>query len=290
MRILLQLLIAGISQGSFYALIAMGFSLIFGVTHAFNLAHGEMILLSGYLAYILHKFLSLPFFATLPICMSFLALGAILLHGLLRRLNEPFEMNTLVVTFGLALLLQNVMLWGFSADHRLITSQATDLIHLTSLDLMVTKSQALLVTLSLVATGTVHLILRKTFLGKALRATIQDREAAALAGIDVKSMNRIAFALGGMLIGLAGPLFGRTTYLYPAGGTEATLIAVIITIFAGIGRTRSILVGGWFLGMVESTAAFALGSNWREGVSALLLIGLLIWKPRGIFSDASELS
>ena len=151
-----------------------------------------------------------------------------------------------------------------------------------------TRTQILLLTLSLVSTALLYVLLRKTFLGKALRATMQDREAAALAGIDIKSMNRIAFALGGLLIGLAGPLFGRTTYLYPAGGTEATLIAVIITIFAGIGRTRSILVGGWFLGMVESTTAFALGSNWREGVSALLLIALLIWKPRGIFSDASE--
>jgi branched-chain amino acid transport system permease protein len=289
MRILLQLLIAGFSLGSFYALIAMGFSIIFGVTHAFNLAHGEMILLSGYLAYILHKSFSLPFLATLPICMTCLALAAILLHGLLRKLKEPFELNTLVVTFGLALLLQNALLWAYSADYRLIPSRDTDLIQLANLDLTITKSQGLLIALSLLATGIVHLILRKTFLGKALRATMQDREAAALAGIDVKSMNRIAFALGGLLIGLAGPLFGRTTYLYPAGGTEATLIAVIITIFAGIGRTRSILMGGWFLGLAESTAAFALGSNWREGVSALLLIGLLIWKPRGIFSDTSDL-
>jgi branched-chain amino acid transport system permease protein len=290
MRILLHLLIAGFSLGSFYALIAMGFSIIFGVTHAFNLAHGEMILLSGYLAYVLHKFFGLPFFATLPICMTCLALAAILLHTLLRRLNEPFELNTLVVTFGLALVLQNVILWGFSADYRLIPSKDTDLFQLANLELTVTKSQSLLIVLSLVATGTIHLILRKTFLGKALRATIQDREAAALAGIDVKAMNRIAFALGGLLIGLAGPLFGRTTYLYPAGGTEATLIAVIITIFAGIGRTRSILMGGWFLGMVESTTSFALGSSWREGISALLLIVLLIWKPRGIFSDTIETS
>lgn len=288
MRIALQLLIAGLSLGSFYALLAMGFSIIFGVTHAFNLAHGEMILLSGYLAYSLHKFCHLPFFATLPICMAFLFFGAILLHGLLRRLKEPFEMNTLVVTFGLALFLQNLILLAFSADYRLIPTQDADLLHLTALDLTITRSQVLLVGLSLAATGTMHMILRRTFLGKALRATIQDREAAALAGIDVKVMNRIAFGLGGLLIGLAGPLFGQTAYLHPAGGAEATLIAVSITIFAGVGRIRGILLGGWILGLMESAAAFALGSNWREGVSALLLIGLLIWKPEGILSDTTE--
>jgi branched-chain amino acid transport system permease protein len=288
MRIALQLLIAGFSLGSFYALIAMGFSIVFGVTHAFNLAHGEMVLFSGYLAYTLHKVCHLPLIATFPICMVFLLLGAILLHGLLKRLDEPFEMNTLVVTFGLALLLQNIILLGFSADYRLIPAMDGGLIHLPLADLTISKLQVLVIGLSLAATATIHLILRKTFLGKALRATIQDPEAAALAGIDVKSMNRIAFGLGGVFIGLAGPLYGQTTYLHPAGGAEATLIAIIVSIIAGVGRTRSILLGGWVLGLVESATALVLGSTWREGVSALLLIGLLICRPEGILSNSTD--
>ena len=91
-----------------------------------------------------------------------------------------------------------------------------------------------------------------------------------------------------MLIGLAGPLFGQTTYLHPAGGTEATLIAIIITIFAGVGRTRSLLLGGWILGLVESFAAFAVGASWRELISAGLLITLLLVKPEGIFSRGTQ--
>jgi branched-chain amino acid transport system permease protein len=290
MRMALQLLITGISLGSFYTLIAMGFSIIFGVTRAFNLAHGEMILLGGYLAYTLHKFWHFPLLATLPISMAALFLAAILLHALLRKLHEPFEMNSLVVTFGLALLLQNLLLLGFSADYRLIPVEGVDLLHLPALQLTITQSQGVLIGLSLAATGAVHLLLRKTFLGKALRATIQDREAAALVGIDVTAMNRVGFAFGGLFIGLAGPLFGQITYLHPAGGMEATVIAVVITIFAGVGRTRTILLGGWLLGMAESVAAFGLGSNWREGVSALLLIGLLMWKPRGILSHVADQS
>jgi branched-chain amino acid transport system permease protein len=287
MRVALQLLITGFSLGSFYALIAMGFSIIFGVTHVFNLAHGEMVLLSGYLAYFLCKTYHFPFLATLPLCMASLFLAATVLHALLRRLREPIEMNALVATFGLALLLQNLFLLCFSADYRLLPLANPDLLYFSTLQLTVTKSQVLLIGLSLAATGTIHLILRKTFLGKALRATIQDREAAALAGIDVTAMNRIGFGFGGLLIGLAGPLFGQFTYLHPGGGIEATVIAVVITIFAGVGRTRSILMGGWLLGLVESTATFAVGANWREGISALLLIGLLIWKPEGIRANAS---
>ncbi len=290
MQIALQLLITGFSLGSFYALIAMGFSIIFGVTHAFNLAHGEMVLLSGYLAYVLCKTTNFPFLATLPVCMIALFAAATVLHALLQKLREPFEMNSLLVTFGLALLMQNLMLLFFSADYRLIPLEPAGLFYLPFLQLTITKPQVLLISLSLAATGAMHLILRKTFLGKALRATIQDREAAALAGIDVKAMNRIGFGFGGLLIGLAGPVFGQFTYLHPAGGMEATVIAVVITIFAGVGRTRSILAGGWLLGMAESVAVFGLGANWREAVSALLLLGLLIWKPQGILSHAPDRS
>jgi branched-chain amino acid transport system permease protein len=288
MRIWLQLLIAGFSLGSFYALVAMGFSLIFGVTHAFNLAHGELILLSGYLAYGLWKFWHVSFYATLPICLPVMLVCALLLQVLLRRVREPYELNTLVITFGLALVLQNAMLFGFSANYRLISTATVQWILIPGIQLSIARSQAILILLSLAATGAVHLLLRKTYLGKALRATIQDREAARLAGINVEHMSLVAFALGGALIGLAGPLFGQTTYLFPAGGTEATLIAIIITIFAGVGRTRSLLLGGWILGLVESIAAFAVGASWRELISACLLISLLLAKPEGIFSRGTQ--
>ena len=281
-----QLLVAGCSLGSFYALIAMGFSLIFGVTHAFNLAHGEMILLSGYLAYGLWTVCHFSLYETLPLCMLAMFFGALLLQCLLRKLQEPFALNTLVITFGLALLLQNMMLMLFSANYRLIPAEESQFALLPAFRF--TTLQAKLILLSLTATGAVHLLLHKTFLGKALRATIQDREAAQLAGINVKHMSVIAYGLGGVLIGLAGPLFGQTTYLHPAGGAEATLIAITITIFAGVGRTRTILLGGWLLGLVESVATLTLGSSWRELVSAVLLITLLVLRPEGILSRSTE--
>jgi len=279
-----QLFMNAFSLGSFYALVALGFSLIFGVTHAFNLAHGEMILLSGYVAYVLGKYLEVPFLLTLPVCMLVLLFAAVLLNQLLRRVQAPFELNSLVVTFGLALVLQNGMLILFSADYRLLKPASSSL-EIPFLHLILTQTQAMLITLSLLATATVYVVLRKTFLGKALRATIQDREAAKLAGIHVGHMSIIAFGIGGGLIGLAGPLYARTAYLHPFGGTEATLIAIIITIFAGMGHIRGILLGGWTLGFVESLTIYTLGSNWRELVSSLLLIALLLLRPRGFLPE-----
>jgi branched-chain amino acid transport system permease protein len=131
-------------------------------------------------------------------------------------------------------------------------------------------------------------LLRHTFLGKALRATIQDPEAAQIAGINVNRMAFTAFGLGGALIGLAGPLYGENMYLFPTAGTGATLTAIILTIFAGVGRIRSLLLGGWLLGLAESATILTVGSQWRELVAAAVLITLLAFRPEGISARRQE--
>ena len=282
-----QILATGFSLGSFYALVALGFSLIFGITRAFNLAHGELIMLAGYLAFALWKFYQVPFLLTFGPCLLAMALAALLLCLLLRGLKEPYALNTLVVTFGLALLLQNLMLVLFSADYRLIRPELANFTFLGT-DFPISFNQISLVLLSLLATGAVHVLMHHTFLGKALRATIQDPEAAQVAGINVKRMAFIAFGLGGMLIGLAGPLYGENMYLYPTAGTGATLIAIILTIFAGVGRIRTLLLGGWLLGLAESATILTLGSRWRELVAAAVLLVLLALRPEGISARRNE--
>ena len=282
-----QIIISGFSLGSFYALVALGFSLIFGITRAFNLAHGELIVLAGYLAFAAVKFYQVPFLLTLPLCMPILALTALPLCLGLRRVGEPYALNTLVVTFGLALVLQNLMLVFFSADYRLIPSDYP-IISLPGINVIISGNQLGLFVLSLLATAAVHLLLHRSFLGQALRATIQDPEAAQIAGINVNRMGFIAFGLGGLLIGLAGPLYGQNMYLYPTAGGEATLIAIILTIFAGVGRIRPLLLGGWVLGLAESAAILSLGSKWRELVAAAVLLALLAIRPEGLAARRQE--
>ena len=216
-----------------------------------------------------------------------LALVALPLYLLLRGLKEPYALNTLVVTFGLALLLQNLMLVMFSADYRLIRPDFP-VFAIPGANFFISASQIILVVLSLLATGVVHVVLHYSFLGKALRATIQDAEAAQIAGINVNRMALIGFAMGGMLIGLAGPLYGENMYLYPTAGTGATLIAIILTIFAGVGRIRTLLLGGWLLGLVESGTVLVIGSKWRELVAAAVLLTLLVFRPKGIAARNQE--
>jgi branched-chain amino acid transport system permease protein len=274
-------LVSGIALGSFYALIAIGFALIFGVTHTFNLAHGELLVLAGYVAYWLWKAWGVSLILTFPIAVVAMLFTLLLLQRLFALLREPLELNSIVMSFGLAILLQNGMLFAFSGDYRLIRAPIlTEGIHLSGLS--VSYGQLTLVVLSLIAIGFLHLVLHQTYLGKALRATIQDREGAALAGINVRAMGLVAFSIGAVCIGLAGPLYGSIHYLHPTAGLQATLLAVTITIFAGVGQIRGLLLGGWILGLAESAAVILLGSSWRELVSAVILMVLLVLRPQGI--------
>ncbi|MBW2070992.1 MAG: branched-chain amino acid ABC transporter permease [Deltaproteobacteria bacterium] len=277
-------LISGISLGAFYTLIALGFALIFGVTRVFNIAHGELLVLAGYLAYWLWKVGNIPLLFTFPVVMAALLLLCLVLARLFSLLRDPVELNSIVLSIGVAILLQNGMLFVFSGDYRLIrTAALSHTLHLAGIRL--SCSQLTLLLLSVTVITILSLLMRHTYVGKALRATIQDQEAAALAGINVRSMGVLAFAVGGMLIGLAGPLYASIHYLYPAAGQQATLIAIAITIFSGVGRLRGIILGGWLLGLGESAAVILLGASWRELVSALLLLIFLMIRPAGLAGE-----
>jgi branched-chain amino acid transport system permease protein len=280
-------LVSGITLGSFYTLVALGFALIFGVTHTFNLAHGELIVLAGYVAYWLWKTYGVSLLLTFPAAILATLVLCLILQRLFSRLREPMEMNSIVLSFGLAILLQNGMLFFFSGDYRLIrVPLLNQRIHLPGLSM--SYGQLTLLSLSLLVLGLTYVLMHHTYLGKALRATIQDRESAALAGINVRGMGILAFAIGAVLIGLAGPLFGSIHYLYPTAGLQATLIAVTITIFAGVGQIRTLILGGWILGFAESCTVVLLGASWRELVSAVMLLTLLALKPHGILGREEQ--
>ncbi|MGW8223005.1 MAG: branched-chain amino acid ABC transporter permease [Syntrophobacteria bacterium] len=274
-------IVSGITLGSFYTLVALGFALIFGVTHTFNLAHGELLVLAGYVAYWLWKTYGVSLLFTFPAAVLVALVVCLLLQRLFSRLSEPLELNSIVMSFGVAILLQNGMLFFFSGDYHLIRVPAFNQgLHFSTFYL--SYGQLTLLALSLLVIGLLYLLMRHTYLGKALRATIQDREAAALAGINVGGMGVLAFAIGAILIGLAGPLYGCVHYLYPTAGLQATLLAITITIFAGVGRIRGLILGGWILGFAESCAVVLLGASWRELVGAVMLLTLLALRPRGI--------
>jgi branched-chain amino acid transport system permease protein len=280
-------IVSGISLGSFYTLISLGFALIYGVTRNFNLAHGELLVLAGYVSYWLWKVWNWPFLLTFPAAVVVMLATCLILQRIFARLEEPYELNSIVLSFGIAILIQNGMLLCFSGDYRLIRVPVLNQ-GLRLQSFYISYGQLTLLLLSMLAIGLLYLLMQRTYLGKALRATIQDKDAAAMAGINVAVMGTLAFSIGAVLIGLAGPLYGSTHYLYPASGRGATLLAVTITIFAGVGRMRSIILAGWILGLAESATVVLVGSSWREMVSAVILLTLLAFRPHGILGKEEQ--
>jgi len=280
-------IVSGISLGSFYTLISLGFALIYGVTRNFNLAHGELLVLAGYVSYWLWKVWNWPFWLTFPAAVVVMLAACLILQRIFVRLEEPLELNSIVLSFGIAILIQNGMLLCFSGDYRLIRVPVLNQ-GLRFQSFYISYGQLTLLLLSILAIGLLYLLMQRTYLGKALRATIQDKDAAAMAGINVAGMGTLAFSLGAVLIGLAGPLYGCIHYLYPVSGRGATLLAVTITIFAGVGRMRGIILAGWILGLAESATVVLVGSSWREMVSAVILLTLLAFRPHGILGKKEQ--
>ena len=279
-----KIIVSGIALGSFYTLIALRFALIYGVTRNFNLAHGELLVLAGYVSFWLWHLGGWSFGLTFPAAIVILLLAGQALQRVFARLSEPLELNSIVLSFGLAIVIQNAMLFCFSGDYRLIQVPVLSR-GFAWQRLYISYGQLTLLVLSLLVIVVLYGLMRHTYVGKALRATIQDKEAASLAGINVVAMEKLAFGIGAALIGLAGPLYGCTHYLYPATGHEVTLMAVTITIFAGVGRMRGVLLAGWALGLAEACAVVLWGASWREMVAAVLLLAVLAVKPKGILGS-----
>ena len=277
----LKLLISGLALGSFYAIIALGFSMIFGVTRVFNLAHGELLLAGGYVAYVACERFGLGFWPSVPISVLALTLLGVILYRVFRVIKEPLELNTIVFTFGLVIALQNLFLIFFSADYRILTTPEWS----TTIEIFnvsFTRGQLTMFLTAFISVSALYFVLRHTFWGKALRATIQDREAVGLLGIDVEKNSILAFLGGIALVGLAGPFFASFHYIHPTGGIEATLIAIIVTIVAGVGHVRAIIWAGWGMGLLENLVTTMLGAAFREGVTSLVLIAILLYKPCGL--------
>jgi len=278
---LVQALVSGALLGCFYTLTALAFSMILGVARSLNLAHGELIILGGYLGYWLWVGSGLHPIFLLPVVVAALLPVGLLWQWLLERVPEPKELNSLVLTFGLSLLLQNLMLGLWKGDYRLIVSPwLTESIRIGTVHL--NHGRLLAAAASLAAVVLLSLGLFRTRWGRAIRATALDRQAAALLGINVDRATRTTFLLALALAAIAGVFFATLHYLSPAAGVELTLLAVVLAIWAGVGRLGGVLAAGVLLGLIEGVTVAWTGPRWRELMVATILLGSLLARARGL--------
>jgi branched-chain amino acid transport system permease protein len=284
--ILAQHLLNGVLIGCAYALIAMGLTMIFGVMNIANFAHGEFYMLGGFVAFYLVSLIGLNYVAALPLAVVVVvALALVLQHAIFRRLREAPMMTTTLVTIGLSIFLENfaLLLWG-PQPQSIPTPFATKPLSFLGVYTTLLYVFCMGVTVALIIVG--HVLIRRTRMGKAMRATFQNKEAAALVGIRIDRIYAYAFAFGAALAAAAGAVLGGFIPVEPATGGIVTLKAFIVVILGGMGSFVGAIVGGLVLGLAEALGAGYMPSGWKDAIGFFAVILVLLFRPEGLFKRA----
>ena len=286
--VIAQKLAFGLFVGSNYGVVAVGLTLIFGVLRVLNVAHGELLMLGGYVSYLAFTLAGVdPYVSVALSALCLFGLGLLLntvLFGFVERLAEEQRIkNSLLISFGLALVLQNLALFAFSADERSVrVSYAGGAFTLAGVVLPYTRIATFVVG-SLVVLA-LYVLLQRTYFGMAVRATASDWRAAALAGINVRRMYLLTFAIGSALAGVAGSLVLVTFSISPAIGLAWTLKALVVVVLAGMGSIAGAFLAGLLLGVVENLSTLWIGPEYQQVVALTLFVVVLLLRPNGLFA------
>ena len=279
-----QLVLSGIFIGSIYALMSMGLTLIFGVLRIVNFAHGEFLMLGMYGAWAITRLFGLnPYVAAIAVVPAMFLFGAIV-HQLVVRpgLDKP-HLVVVFATMGLSIFMQNVALMIMTAD-------LWDVPPIFSRSITIGpfyfKAELLLgFVVTIVCTLFLRWLIRTTYLGKAIRATVQDGEAAMLMGIPVPRIFLITFAGGSALVGLAACIMMPLFSVFPTVGLNFVLIAFVIVVLGGMGSIEGALLGGICIGVVQSLSSYYVAPAYGQMFYFILFLLVMIFRPNGLLGQ-----
>ena len=275
----------GLTTGAVYALVALGLTLIYGVLHIINFAHGAALMLALYGVYLLHTQLGWDPYAALPLMVAgMFALGYALQRGIINRASHGKDENILLVTLGLAIVMENLALLAFSADTRSIETAYTLRTvaigpAMIALPKLIAFGGALAVAALLLWLG------RGTHLGRAIRAVAQEKQGAKLMGIDVEHVYAMSYGIGLACLGAAACFLLPAYYVNPQVGSGFVLVAFTIVVLGGMGSFSGALIGGLLIGVVESIGGLLLGDSLGQVGIYLIFIAVLLFRPQGLFGD-----
>lgn len=286
--LILQGVVNGLLIGGVFALVTVGLTLIWGVMRIINFAHGEFLMVGLYIGYFLVSELGMqPYVAGLIIVPALFLFGAGLFKATLERTLSHPTFNTLLLTLGLSLVLQNTALALFSATPRAVPSEVAD-ISWTIGPVFLPLAKLVAFGVSLAATGILWWILQSTNLGRAIRASSQNSLAAGLMGIDVKRTYLFAFAIGSAAVGLSAVLILPIYYVTPTTGNFFGLIAFICAVLGGLGSFPGALVGGILIGLTEELGAVLLPGSLSRALTFGVFVLFLFLRPQGIFAPRQQ--
>ena len=285
----LQHLVNAVVLGGTYALLGIGLTLIFGIMRVVNFTHGELYAFGAYTVYLVAAALGLNFFLGLVVAiLAGMLLGAMIEIALLRPMRGADVDTVMLVMIGAWIVMQNteLLVWGGVAKSIVTPFPDAPLVigpvSISWLRVFVLAAALLLI---LGAYAVIH----RTKLGKAMRATFQDPDAAALMGVHIKGIHTATFAIGSGLAAAAGALLGPVFLVTPTMGDLASLKAFAIVILGGLGNITGATIGAFILALVEELGAGYVSSGFRDGMGFLLIIAILIFKPTGLFAQKERI-
>ncbi len=283
----LQSLLNGILTGGVYGLVAVGLSLIFGVMNIINFAHGSLMMIAMYATFWAWSLFALDPYASLLISVPLLfVLGALVQKFLVAPIVDAPEHNQLLLTLGVALVLENLALFAWKADPRFVqTAYLRVNYFLGPITIKQVHLTAFLA--SVLITLLLYVLLSRTDLGKAIRAASQDREGATLMGINVRRIYWISFGIGAATVGAAGTLITPFFPVDPHVGSLFVITAFVVVVLGGMGSFVGALLGGLIVGVGESLGAMVLPGSMKQMVAFVLFVLILLFKPNGLFGRRS---
>src|SRR5919107_1516584 len=283
--ILIPAVLNGLLTGAVYALVALGLTLIYGVLHIINFAHGALLTCAMFAAFFAHKLLGLdPYLAALGLTPIFFCLGYILQRFVIGPAAHGEDRNILLVTLGLAVVLENGLLYAFRADTRTINlSYGFNVVEVGPAFLSVPRVISFAVVIAVALA--LWLLMRFTDTGKAIRAVAKEKIGAQLSGIDVAHIYAVTFGLGTACVAIAACLLMPSFYVNPHVGNAFVLVAFTVVVLGGMGSVPGALLSGLFVGVVESLSGFYLGESLGQIGIFLMFILVLLLRPTGMFGE-----
>jgi branched-chain amino acid transport system permease protein len=281
---IVQLVVSGLLIGSIYALMSIGLTLIFGVLRVVNFAHGEFLMIAMYGAWAMSRLLGVnPYFAAVAVVPAMFLFGALVYRLIIGPGLAKPHLVVVFATMGLSIFLQNIALMAMTADLRDVPPIFARSISIGGIFI---KGELLLgFIVTLLCTVVLQWVIKHTFLGKAIRATVQDGEAAKLMGIAVPRIFLITFAAGSALVGLAACVMVPLFSVFPAVGLNFVLIAFVIVVLGGMGSIEGALLGGFCVGVVQSLSAYYVAPAFGQLFFFLLFLLVMIFRPNGLFGQ-----
>jgi len=275
--------------GSTYALLGIGLTLIFGIMRVVNFTHGELYALGAYAVFFLEVSLGVNFFLALVLAVIIgCAVGAAIEFVLLRPLLDADIDTTMLVMIGAWIVMQNTELFYWGGVSKAIMTPFPDE-PLQVGPIFVSWLRLFVLVMALILIAATYVLINRTKLGKAMRATFQDRDTAALMGVNIKGIYTATFAIGSGLAAAAGALLGPVFLVTPSMGDLASLKAFAIVILGGLGNITGATLGGFILAFVEEIGAGYISSGYRDAMGFLIIIIVLLFKPTGLFARAERI-